>query len=173
MPIKMTLTGLFTDVAPLTEALEGLRTLGIREEDLSIMEGVPHTAKMLGRPHLAEFPWVSVLGALAGAFTAFLLTNVTQWGYPIRVGGRPYTGNPTTFVLLFELTMMGLLISTFLGFLWKCGFPSTRPQYYDPLINYGRIALVCDFDMRLEPQVRTVLAEKGAEKVYEPERRPL
>ncbi len=173
MPIKMTLTGLFTDVTPLTEALEGLRTLGIREEDMSIMQGVPHTAKMLGRPKLSEFPWISIIGALTGAFTAWLLTYGTQYLYPIRVGGRPYTGNPTTFVLLFELTMLGLLVSTFLGFLWKCGFPSTRPQHYDPLINYGRIALVCDFDMRLEPQVRAVLADKGAEKVYEPERRPL
>jgi hypothetical protein len=169
----MTLMGLFTEVGPVSDALDGLRTLGIREEDISIMQGVPHTAKMLGRPKITEFPWISIVGALTGVFVGFLLAYVTVWLYPLRVGGRPYTGTPTSWVVIYEMFMLGLLGSTFLGFLWKCGFPSTRPVYYDPLINYGRIALVCNFDARIEREVRAVLAEKGAEKVYEPERRPL
>ncbi len=173
MPVKMTLMSLFTEVRPVSEALDSLRELGINEADISIMQGVPHSAKMLGRPHLQEFPWISVIGALIGAFTAFLATFVTQWLYPIRVGGRPYTGNPPMFVLFFELTMLGLLVGTFLGFLWKSGFPSTRPVYYDPLINHGRIAVVCTFDGRVEKEVRDIFNRFGAEKVWEPERRPL
>ena len=69
--------------------------------------------------------------------------------------------------------MLGLILGTFLNMIWKCGFPSTKPQYYDPLINHSRIAVMCTLDMRYEEDVRRVLLDKGAERVYETERRPL
>ena len=37
----------------------------------------------------------------------------------------------------------------------------------------GRIAVMTNVDMRYEEDVRRVLTDKGAERVYEPERRPL
>ena len=111
---------------------------------------------------------------LIGFSIGFFLTYGTQWWfYPIRVGGRPYTSIPTSVIPLYELTMLGLILGTFLNFVWKCGFPSTQAQYYDPIVNEGRIAVMANVDMRYEEDVRRVLADKGAERVYEPERRPL
>ena len=174
MAKKIVLMGLFTDVMKTAEALDGLRLLGLREEDMSIMQGVPYTAKMLGRPHLHErIPWATLLGALTGLMIALFLAYGTQWLYPIRVGGRPFTNLPTAIVPIYELTMLGLILGTFLNMIWKCGFPSTKPQYYDPIINHSRIAIMCTLDMRYEEDVRRVLLDKGAERVYETERRPL
>lgn len=173
MPKKIAIMGLFTDVGATADALEALRVLGLREEDMSIIQGVPYTAKMLGRPKLREFPWFSILGALTGLGIALFLTWGTLLLYPVRVGGRPIPTIPTSIVIAYELTMLGLLLGTFLTLIWKCGFPSTRPQYYDPLINHSRIALLCDCDLRIEADVKRVLTERGAEKVYEPQRRPL
>ena len=76
-------------------------------------------------------------------------------------------------MLWYELTMLGLMLGTFLTLIWKCGFPSTKPQYYDPLINHSRIALLCRCDQKDEQQVKDTLAQRGAEKVYKPERRAL
>jgi len=174
MAKKIVLMGLFTDVMKTADALDGLRLLGLREEDMSIMQGVPHTSKMLGRPKIHErVPWATLLGALTGLMIALFLTYGTQWLYPIRVGGRPYTNLPTAIIPIYELTMLGLILGTFLNMVWKCGFPSTKPQYYDPLINHSRIAVMCTLDMRYEEDVRRVLLDKGAERVYEPDRRPL
>ncbi|MGC8781658.1 MAG: quinol:electron acceptor oxidoreductase subunit ActD [Anaerolineae bacterium] len=173
MAKKIAIMGLFTDVSATADALEALRVLGLREEDMSIIQGVPYTAKMLGRPKLHEFPWFTVLGALAGFGVALFLTWGTLLLYPVRVGGRPIPTIPTSIVIWYELTMLGLMLGTFLTLIWKCGFPSTRPQYYDPLINHSRIALLCDCDLRIEADVKRVMLERGAEKVYEPERRPL
>ena len=39
MAKKIVLMGLFTDVMKTAEALDGLRLLGLREEDMSIMQG--------------------------------------------------------------------------------------------------------------------------------------
>lgn len=174
MPKRMTLMGLFTDVARTGDALDKLRLLGLREEDMSIMMGVSYTEKMLGRPKIYErVPWVTILGALAGLGIALFLVGGTQLLYPIRVGGRPLTPIPTSVVVVYELTMLGLALGTFLNMLWKNGFPSTRPQYYDPSINYGRVALLCNIEMRYEEDVRRAMIDAGAERVYEPERRPL
>lgn len=174
MPKKIVLMGLYTDVFKAADAIDGLRFMGIREEDMSVMEGVAYTSKMLGRPHIHErVPWASILGALTGAAIAVFLAYGTQWLYPIRVGGRPLTSIPTSWIPIYELTMLGLILGTFFNLLWKCGFPSTKPQYYDPVINMSRIALMCTCDMRYENDVRRVMADKGAERVYEPERRPL
>ena len=105
MPKNIVLMGLFIGVTPTADALDDLRTLGIREEDMSVLSGVPHSAKMLGRPHLHErVPWVSLLGALTGFIIGFLLTFATQWHYPIRVGGRAFTAIPTSIVIIYELT---------------------------------------------------------------------
>ncbi len=173
MPEKIAIMGLFTDVGATADALEGLRLLGIREEDMSLIQGVPYTAKMLGRPKIHEFPWFSILGALGGLGTALFLTWGTLLLYPVRVGGRPILTIPSSMVIWYELTMLGLLLGTFLTLIWKCGFPSTRPQYYDPLINHSRIALLCNCDLRLEMEVKQRMTERGAETVYEPERRAL
>jgi hypothetical protein len=174
MAKRIVLMGLYTDVQKTADAIEGLRLVGLREEDMSILEGVPYTSKMLGRPKIYErIPWASILGALTGLGIALALTYGTQLLYPIRVGGRPLTAIPTSIIPIYELTMLGLILGTFLNLLWKCGFPSTKPQYYDPLINHSRIALMCTCDIRYEDDVRRLLLDKGAERVYEPERRPL
>ncbi len=175
MPRRIVLTGLYTDVLKAADAIDGLRLLGLREEDIQVSQGVPHSAKMLGRPHIHErIPWASILGALIGFGVGFFLTYGTQWFfYAIRVGGRPLTSIPTSVIPLYEMTMLGLILGTFLNFVWKCGFPSTKPQLYDPIINEGRIAIMANIDMRYEEDVRRVMADKGAERIYEPERRPL
>lgn len=175
MPRKIMLTGLYTDVQRAAQAIDDLRLLGLREDDIQISQGVPHSARMLGRPHIHErIPWASLIGALIGFGVGFFLTYGTQWWfYAVRVGGRPFTSIPTSVIPLYEMTMLGLILGTFLNFIWKCGFPSTRPQYYDPCVNEGRIAVMADVDMRYEEDVRRVLANSGAERVYEPERRPL
>jgi hypothetical protein len=174
MPKKIVLMGLYTDVFKAADAIDGLRFVGIREEDMSIVQGVAYTPKMLGRPHIHDrIPWATILGALTGLAVALFLAYGTQLLYPIRVGGRPLTSIPTSWIPIYELTMLGLILGTFLNMIWKCGFPSTKPQYYDPVINHSRIAVMCNIDMRYEEDVRRVLLDKGAERVYEPERRPL
>lgn len=175
MPRKIMLTGLYTDVLRAAEAIDDLRLLGLREDDIQISQGVPHSARMLGRPHLHErVPWASIIGALMGFGLGLFLSYGTQWWfYAIRVGGRPLTSIPTSIIPLYEMTMLGLILGTFLNFLWKCGFPSTQPQYYDPCVNEGRIAVMASVDMRYEEDVRRVMVDSGAEQVYEPERRPL
>ncbi len=41
MPRKIMLTGLYTDVQKAADAIDGLRLIGLREDDIEISQGVP------------------------------------------------------------------------------------------------------------------------------------
>ena len=104
MPARMTLMGLFGDVGRTADALDNLRLVGLREEDMGLMMGVPYTEKMTGRPKIHErAPWASILGALGGLTVALILTAGTQVLYPIRVGGRPLIAIPTSLIPVWEV----------------------------------------------------------------------
>jgi hypothetical protein len=62
--------------------------------------------------------------------------------YFVPVGGQPKVPVPPSVVVLFELTMLGLLISTFLGVFLDSTFPSYRPMEYVPEISDGKIAVL-------------------------------
>ena len=53
-----------------------------------------------------------------------------------------YQTLPTSFVIFFELTMLGLLISTFIGVFVETISPSYGPQGYDPRITDGHIGIL-------------------------------
>jgi hypothetical protein len=68
-------------------------------------------------------------------------------------------------VILFEMTMLVMLLSTFLGVFLDSRFPSYTPTEYVPEISDGRIALLIECDTELEKKVETAMQELGAESV--------
>ena len=59
-----TLLALFEDIDPAAEAIDKLHDMGVTDDRLNVISGIPVTHKMLGRPH----PWTNVSRlALGGA----------------------------------------------------------------------------------------------------------
>ncbi len=73
---------------------------------------------------------------------------------------------PTSIVLLFELTMLGLLISTFMGVFVETISPSYGPQGYDARITDGQIGVL--FQGRAGPgsQAARIVDRLGAEMLH-------
>ena len=55
MPRKILLTGLYTDVLKAADAIDGLRLLGLREDDMQVAQGVPPFSPGLAACLLTEF----------------------------------------------------------------------------------------------------------------------
>ena len=89
--------------------------------------------------------------------------------YPIRVGGMPLVPIPTSIVVTFELTMLGLLISTFLGVFIETISPSFGPKGYHPKITDGNIGILFDCPEKLDDRVNEVLKALGAELIHKSE----
>ena len=61
------LLAVFPDLDPAANAIEHLRTLGIHDENMSVISGIPVTEAMLGRPsQWTNVPRIAFGGAVLG-----------------------------------------------------------------------------------------------------------
>jgi hypothetical protein len=161
---------LFTDIDPAATAIDKLRELGIPDSDMSIISSMPYSDRMLGRPMSWTFvPKLAILGFLLGFVVSLLFNFGTPLLYPIRVGNLPYLPIPTTAVLTFEISMLGLLLFTFLGVIWESAFPSFGPKIYHPEISDGRIALVFNCPPEIHSLAHDALEVLGTEWMHRTE----
>jgi hypothetical protein len=171
---KTMLLALFPDLDPAAQAVEKLRELGISDEHVNVISGIPITEAMMGRPHQkSNVPRLALGGAaggmLLGAFLAFGTPNL----YPLNVGGQPLIPGPPSVVVLFEMTMLGMLISTFLGVFLDSRFPSYEPKEYVAEISDGKIALLIECEPDEEKGIETAMTRIGAESVKHAEAQTL
>jgi hypothetical protein len=149
------------------DAIEKLHELGIPDTDMSIISGIPYSEKILGRP----MAWTRIVPvALGGAIVGFLLAIFFTFGtvlwYPQRVGGQPIYAIPTSFVVVFEITMLGLLISTFIGVFVETITPTFGPKGYSPKVSDGNIGILFTCPPDLDQSMHTALVGLGAELVH-------
>lgn len=150
-----------------SEALDALRALGVKDQDISVISGVPFSDKMLGRPmSWTRVPLIAIVGAVVGFLTAAFLNFGTPMLYPVRVGGMAYQTIQTAYVLQFELTMLGMLISTFIGVFVETISPSFGPRCYDARITDGKIGVLFQAAQELDPKLHETLSALGAEIVH-------
>ncbi len=166
MADKLTMLAVFPDLDPAADAIDQLRTLGIPDEDMNVISGVPVTEPMLGRARqLTNVPRLAMGGAIFGFLAAVFLTFVTPLLYPVQVGRQYFVPGPPTVVLLFEVTMLGMLLATFLGVFLDSSFPNYRPMDYVPEISDGKYAIFFACAEDNKDKVTKAMTALGAEQV--------
>ena len=161
-----TLLALFEDIDPAANAIEKLHEMGVTDDNINVISGVPIAHKMLGRPH----PWTNVSRlALGGAIAGFCLGAFLNYGtpylYPVPVGGQYITPIPPGMILLFEMTMLFALLATFLGVFLDSYFPNYRPLEYVPEISDGKIGVFFRTQSSDQEKFIDALSNLGAESV--------
>jgi len=164
----VSLLAVFPDLKPAADAIDQLRALGISDDSMNVISGIPVTEAMLGRPsQWTNVPRLAAGGALLGFLAAVFLTFGIPFLYPqpIQVGTQPFVSGPPTVVILFEVTMLGMLLSTFLGVFLDSYFPNYRPMEYVKEVSDGKIAVffICPKESR--EKFTEAMAALGAEKV--------
>ena len=160
-----TLLALFEDVEPAAQAIEKLEALGLTHEQVNVISGVPVMEHILGRPpQWTNVPRLALGGAVAGFLTGMFLAG-TPFLYPLRVGGQPLIPIPPSIIILFEMTMLGVLISTFLGVFLDSYFPSYRPMEYVKEVSDGKIAVFFACPAADQDKFTRAMTALGAEKV--------
>jgi len=139
---EVTLLAVFKDIDPAANAVEKLHKMGVSDENINIISGVPLNHRMLERPH----PWTNVSKlSLLGAISGFLFGLFLNWGttnlYYVPVGGQYRYPVPPGLIILFEMTMLFALLATFLGVFLDSYFPNYRPLEYVAEVSDGAIAI--------------------------------
>ena len=84
-----------------------------------------------------KLPVLVFLGGLAGCLAGF---GLEYWAsvieYPMNVGGRPYNSWPQFVPIMFETTVLGAALTTFVG-MWAL---NRLPQPYHPVFNVPAFA---------------------------------
>jgi hypothetical protein len=144
------------------EAVSRLRDMGIPDRDMTVISSVPFSDRILGRPmSWTHVPQIAIAGAVVGFLLATAL-NLTPLLYPLHVGGMPLIPIPTSIVVTFELTMLGLLLSTFLGVAVETLSPSYGPRGYSPNVTNGEIGILYYCPTDLEKNAHSSLMDLGA-----------
>jgi len=169
-----TFLALFSDIDPAVDAIDQLRENGISDEQMNVISGIPLTEHILGRPRVwSNVPRLALGGAVAGLLFGIFLAVGINYLYPLNVGGQGLVSGAPTVVVLFEMMMLGLLASTFIGVFLDSHFPSFRPKEYISEISDGKIAILYSIPVEKENEITEILQQLGSESITLAERRQL
>jgi len=161
-----TMLALFEDLDPAANAIEKLHALGVPDAEISVISGVPVLEAILGRPRQGTN--VSRL-ALGGAIAGFLVGGFLNFGtpqmYTVLVGGQPKLPIPPGMILFFEVTMLFMLLATFLGVFLESYFPNYRRLQYVPEISDGKVGVLFRCAAEDERKLSDAMKSLGAERV--------
>jgi hypothetical protein len=166
MADSLTLLALFEDVGPASNAIEKLHDLGVGDNEMNVISGVPFPGRVLGRPSaITNVSRIAMAGAILGMIFGVSLIYGTPYLYPLFVGGQPVFPVPIGWIVIFEMTMLGLMGFAFLGLFVDSGFPSYTPKDYVPEISDGKIAVLFKCESKDQKKISDTLIKIGAESV--------
>lgn len=169
-----TLLAMFKDIEPAAEGVDKLQQMGVTDDDMNVISGIPVKNTILGRP--AAITYVSrigLMGAIMGVGLGIFLIYGIPYLYPLLVGGQAIFPVPQGLIITFEMTMLGLMGFSFLGLFIDSGFPSYTPKQYTPEISDGKIAVLFSIPVSDKEKFTDALKEVGAESVEPVEARYL
>ena len=169
-----TLLALFNDMDPASEGIEKLKELGLSDDELNVISGIPIKNTILGRPSAVTYvSRIGMFGALLGAALGIFLIYGIPYLYPLQVGGQAIFPVPQGIIITFEMIMLGLMGFSFIGLFVDSGFPSYTPKEYVSEISDGKIAVLFSCPDNDQKQFIDALTKLGAESVAPVEARQL
>jgi Protein of unknown function (DUF3341) len=169
-----TLLAMFEDFEPASRGVEKLQELGVSDDDMNVISGVPVKNTILGRPPAITYvSRIGLFGSILGMFLGIFFIYGIPYLYPLLVGGQPIFPVPQGFIITFEMTMLGLMGFSFLGMFIDSGFPSYTPKEYTPEVSDGKIAVLFSCPANEQEKFIDALKEAGAESIEPVEARHL
>ncbi|MEW6402853.1 MAG: quinol:electron acceptor oxidoreductase subunit ActD [Chloroflexota bacterium] len=164
----------FEDIEPAANGVEKLHDLGLDDTNVNVISGIPIQGRILGRPSArTNVSRIGMLGAILGFVVGVFLNFGTPVLYPLEVGGQPLFPIPMGWIVMFEMTMLGLMGFSFIGLFVDSGFPSYTPKEYMPQISDGKIAVLFSCPNADQQKFIDAMKKAGAESVEPAEARHL
>lgn len=131
---------LYTEGADAQRAVDGLRSAGIEDRDITVISSTPMEDFEFSHIDGKNRLWyVACAGGLLG-FTAIVsLATYTSTDWPINVGNMSIVSGWAFLVPIFEVTMLGAILATVVTLIVTAGLGRRRPALYDPAVSDGAI----------------------------------
>jgi Protein of unknown function (DUF3341) len=165
------LYGLYSDPEKVQVAVDTLNAatseLKFNAKQIIIVSGEPHEGYDFADSHLTSLPYRwAVLGGAIGGISGYFLTTLTQKAYPIMTGGMPIAPGWTDGIIIYELTMLGAILMTFIVLLRGARLPNFKGVIQDPEVWAGKILVgVVDPPQDSQAVLEKCLRQAGATQV--------
>lgn len=138
------LYALYSDPDAAQRAVNALKatgsSLGIGERQIVVVTAEPFDGYDFSDEHSqTRIFLLASLGGICGAIVGFWFTRFTQFSYPLNTGGMPLAPHWTNGIIIYELTMLGAIVSTLITLLVAAGLPHFGESLSDPAIWRGKI----------------------------------
>ena len=165
------LYGLYSDPDAAQRAVNALKlsggSLGFGERQIVVLTGEPFDGYDFSDEHSqTRIFLLASLGGICGALFGFWFTRFTQFVYPLPTGGMPLAPHWTNGIVIYELTMLGAILTTVITFLVTARLPHFGTSLSDPAIWHGKILVgVTDPPDQARPELEKQLRQAGASEV--------
>jgi Protein of unknown function (DUF3341) len=169
---KRHLLALFKDFDEAQAAIVELRTVkasGFHIDDMIVKSPIEHpeVEVFIGdKPVYVQ--WFTLVGALFGGITAFLLISGAQANFYAQMkGGKPIVPLPPNFVLTYEMFILGGVFITVLGFLVCAGLPARRSPLYSAKVSEDQIGILVHADDAGAAVLKALFVKHQAQEIQE------
>ena len=148
-------------------AVDALRGAGVSDAEIQVMSSEPFEHHEFGYRDAATWmPWIAALGGAAGLATAAWFTRFSQLAWPLPTSGMPIVAPWPNLIVMFELTMLGAILSTVATLLITAGLPRRLPRFYDPEVSNGYILVGVERPAAdLQPRLTAALEGAGSGRI--------
>jgi hypothetical protein len=165
--------GLFSNAAAAQDAYDALRyassSLGIDTGKIVVVSSEPFDGYDFADEHAKSpmFP-LAAIGGIVGGLLGYWLAAFTQTSYPLPTGGMPIVTSWTNGIVIYEVTMLGAILTTLGTLLVTAGLPNYKPKLTDPEIWTGKILVgVTDPPEGARAELEAKFRQAGAVAVKE------
>jgi len=132
--------GLYSDGDAAQRAVNGLRAAGIAPGAITVITGEPLEHQEFFEENKTTWIWyIASFGGLAGLLASTWLTRMTELAWPLQTGNMPIVAWWPNLIVIFEMTMLGAILSAVGTLIVTAGLMRKGPPLYDPAVTDGKI----------------------------------
>lgn len=156
--------GLYADPRAAQRAFTALRRAGVADPDITVISAEPFEAfRFSHRDHSLILFRLAALGGVVGLIAGILLTTGTERAWPLVTGGMPIVAWWPNIIVMFEMTMLGAILTTVASLLVSARLPTAKRSLYDPEVSDGKILVGVPLTAARTPEsIRDALDAAGA-----------
>ena len=121
-------------------AVNGLRAAGYDDREITVISAAPMEEYEFSHIGHESYQWyIACAGGLAGMLASTWLVTFAEQAWPITVGNMPIVAWWPNLIVIFEMTMLGAIVTSVVTLLITAGLARRMPTLYDPEVTNGKI----------------------------------
>jgi hypothetical protein len=131
---------LYRDGDSAQRAVNALRLAGLADADIAVISSEPmEDYEFSSIDHRTLIWYIASAGGFVGLAFGTWLTRFTEVAWPLPTGNMPIVAWWPNMIVMFELTMLGGILSAVATLIITSGLGRKLPKLYDPEVTNGRI----------------------------------